>query len=193
MPEMSEPVANIILVGFMGSGKTVVGKALARLTGRSMVDADEELVRRDGRPISQIFQEDGEAAFRVLERSVIGDLCSQSGTIIAAGGGSFLDPNNRELMLASGRVVCLSARPETILQRISQTQGSDNSTGGKAPVRPLLAGHDPLARIKDLLAQRAQAYALAHHTIETDDLTPDQVAERVLEFCRAGEKIQEKP
>ena len=227
---MNEP-KNIILVGFMGSGKTVVGQALARLTGRSLVDADEELVRRAGRPISQIFQEDGEAAFRELERSVISDLCSQSGTIIAAGGGSFVDPDNQELMLASGRVVCLSARPETILQRISQSQGSDNAgeegppfnppfvrgesreppplrrgdRGGShsattanedyspsnQPIRPLLAGDDPLARIEALLAQRAKAYALAHYTIETDELTPEQVAERVLELCRAGEKIEE--
>ena len=191
----------------MGSGKTVVGKALARLTGRSMVDADEELVRRAGRPISLIFQEDGEAAFRELERSVIVDLCSQSGTVIAAGGGSFVDPDNRELMLANGLVVCLSATPETILKRISEPQmtgaaaeegppsaapvGEDNSAADQ-PVRPLLAGDDPLARIKALLAQRAEAYALAHYTIETDELTPEQVAEKVLELCRTGDVIEEK-
>ena len=180
----------------MGSGKSVVGRALARLTGRSMVDADAELVRRAGRPISQIFQEDGEAAFRELERSVIGDLCAQSGKVIAAGGGSFVDPDNRELMLASGWVVCLSARPETILKRISQSPIIGNAEGdhraSNRPVRPLLAGGDPLARIKALLAERAEAYALAHYTIETDDLAPEQVAEMVLELCRAEEKIEEK-
>lgn len=176
----------------MGSGKTVVGQALARLTGRSMVDADEELVRRAGRPISQIFQEDGETAFRALERSVIGDLCAQSGKVIAAGGGSFVEPDNRQLMLTSGLVVCLSARPETILERISHSQGSENSAKAKAPVRPLLAGDDPIASIKALLAERAEAYALAHYTVETDDLSPEQVAERVLELCRSGEKIEEK-
>ena len=83
----------------MGSGKTVVGKALSRLTGLSMVDGDRELVHRAGRPISQIFQEDGEEAFRKLERSVIGDLCAQSGKVIAAGGGSFVDPDNRDIPL----------------------------------------------------------------------------------------------
>ena len=180
---------NIILVGFMGSGKSVVGKALARMTGLSMVDADRELVRKDGRPISQIFQEDGEEAFRKLERSVIGELCAQSGKVIAAGGGSFMDPDNRELMLASGWVVCLNARPETILQRISRSQGDAKSAKGKPPIRPLLAGGDPLERIKALLAQRAEAYALAHYTVETDGLTPNKVAERVLELCRAGEEI----
>lgn len=183
---------NIILVGFMGSGKSVVGRALARLTGLSMVDADAELVSRAGRPISQIFQEDGEEAFRKLERSVIIDLCAQSGKIIAAGGGSFVDPDNRKLMLASGQVVCLSARAETILKRISRSRGNVKQAGSNAPVRPLLAGDDPLASIKALLAQRAEAYAQAHYTVETDGLTPKQVAHKVYDLCRAGEKIQEK-
>lgn len=186
---MSE-AKNIILVGFMGSGKSVVGRALARLTGLSMVDADAELVHRDGRPISQIFQEDGEEAFRGLERSVIRDLCSQSGKVIAAGGGSFVDPDNRRLMLANGQVVCLGARPETILQRISRSQGSEKRAGN-SPVRPLLAGDDPLVRIKELLARRAESYAQAHYTVDTDGLTPEQVAEKVHDLCRAGEKIPE--
>ena len=191
---MSE-AKNIILVGFMGSGKSVVGRALARLTGLSMVDADAVLVRRAGRPISQIFEEDGEETFRELERSVIRDLCSQSGKVIAAGGGSFVDPINRELMLAKGQVICLTARPDTILGRVSQTQGSANpnegSAQGAAPVRPLLAGDNPIERIKELLAQRAESYALALYTVETDELTPEQVAQRILELCRAGETIEE--
>ena len=179
----------------MGSGKTVVGKALSRLTGQSMVDGDRELVHRAGRPISQIFQEDGEDAFRELERSVIRDLCSQSGKVIAAGGGSFVDPDNRNLMLAKGQVICLTARPETILRRVSQAQGNVNpnadSTEGKAPLRPLLAGDNPLLRIKELLAQRAESYALALYTVETDELTPEQVAQRILELCRAEEIVKE--
>ena len=191
---MSE-AKNIILVGFMGSGKSVVGRALARLTGLSMVDADAELVRRAGRPISQIFEEDGEETFRELERSVIRDLCSQSGKVIAAGGGAFVDPINRELMLAKGQVICLTARPDTILGRVSQAQGSANpnegSAQGAAPVRPLLAGDNPIERIKELLAQRAESYALALYTVETDELTPEQVAQRILELCRAGETIEE--
>ena len=169
----------------MASGKSVVGAVLSRITGMPLLDADEEIVRQAGKLIHQIFQESGEAAFRALERSTIGDLCAQSGNIIAAGGGAFVDPNNRGTMLANGRVVCLKARPETILQRISQTQESDNSAGGKVPVRPLLAGDNPTERIKSLLDQRAEAYTQAHHTIETDHLTPDQVAGRILELCQA--------
>ena len=191
MPQMSEPVANIILVGFMGSGKTVVGTALAKLTGRSMVDADDEIVRRAGQPVHQIFEKQGEDAFRQLERSVIQDLCSQRGRIIAAGGGAFIDPDNRKRMLAAGLVICLSARPETIYRRISDRSPVANSQGDK-PDRPLLAGHDPMERIRDLLAQRADAYAQAHHTIETDILAPEQVAQRILELYQimaaAGEE-----
>ena len=177
---------NIILVGFMGSGKTVVGAELSRLSGRPLLDADGEIVLRAGKPVHRIFEIDGEAAFRELERSVIGDLCSRSGSIISAGGGAFVDPGNQERMLGNGLVFCLSARPETILKRISQTLGSNNSVEVKAPVRPLLAGDDPLERIKALLAQRADAYARTHYTIETDDLTPIQVAMRVLELCQSG-------
>jgi shikimate kinase len=185
---LSEP-NNIILVGFMASGKSVVGEVLSRLTGMPLLDTDDEIVLRAGKPIHQIFQESGEAAFRELEREVIDDICSRSGNVIGAGGGAFVDPDNRELMLTSGWVVCLSARPETILQRISQAQWSDNSKEGVAAVRPLLAGDDPLARIKSLLAQRADAYAQAHYTIEIDRLTPEQVAGRILELCSARSAV----
>ncbi len=109
---------NIFLVGFMASGKTRVGEILAGLTGWELVDADEEIVRRDGRPIDRIFQDDGEAAFRTLERSVFGELCAGSRRIVAAGGGAFVDPENRSQMLASGVVFCLSAEPETIHRRL---------------------------------------------------------------------------
>ena len=213
---------NIILVGFMASGKSVVGEVLSRLTGMPLHDTDDEILLRAGKSIDQIFQESGEAAFRELERSVIDNMCSRSGNVIAAGGGGFVDPANRTLMLASGLVFCLSARPETILKRISEPQmtgnvegegppfnppfprrerreppplgrgdrggshsatstGADNSVIDQ-PVRPLLAGDDPMGRIKALLARRANAYAQAHHSIETDQLTPAQVAGRILEL-----------
>jgi shikimate kinase len=194
---------NIILVGFMASGKSVVGEVLSRLTGMPLLDTDDEIVLRAGKPINQIFQESGEAAFRELERAVIADLCSRSGNVIAAGGGAFVDPGNRTLMLASGLVFCLGAQPETILRRVteptsvppssrqgreglSSSQKADeqgNRGGAHNPVRPLLTGGDPMGRIKSLLAQRADAYAQAHHTIETDQLTPEQVAGRILGLC----------
>ena len=175
----------IVLVGFMASGKTHVGRELSRLTGCPMVDADDEIVLRAGKPIHRIFQESGEAAFRDLERSVIRDLCSGSGKIIATGGGAFIDPDNRERMLAGGLVFYLSAQPETIHRRIR---------GSEEPVRPLLEGKDTMDRIRSLLAQRAGVYARAHHTIETDLLTPEQVARQILRLCRQrATAVEESP
>ena len=142
-----------------------------------MVDTDEELVRRAGKSIARIFEESGESSFREMERSVIKDLCLGRQRIIAAGGGAFVDDCNRSTMLNSGLVVCLSAKPGTIYRRVVEQDGD-------AAVRPLLASLDPLQRINDLLAQRAGAYAQAHHTIDTDELTPEQVAERVVDLLK---------
>ena len=175
----SDQVRNIILVGFMGSGKSSVGRALNRRCGWPRVDADDAIVSRAGKPIAGIFRDSGEEAFRELERTVMKDLCGESGRIISGGGGSFIDDENRRVMLEGGTVFYLSARPETIHRRV--TRGNPN-----APARPLLAGRDPLERIKDLLAQRAPAYSQAHHTIETDQLTPGQVAEAILKICGLG-------
>jgi shikimate kinase len=168
---------NIILVGFMASGKSHVGRILSRKMGWPLVDADDEIAHRAGKPIHLIFQEDGESAFRTLERAVIADLCAGSGRIIAAGGGAFINPDNRRRMLDSSLVFCLSARPETVYRRIAKSSAS------AAAVRPLLVGDNPLERIKALLAERAAAYAQAHHTIKTDTLDPEQVADCILRLC----------
>jgi len=174
-----DQVRNIILVGFMASGKSSVGRALARRTGWPRVDADEEIVSRAGKPIADIFRDSGEDAFRELERTVMSDICEESGRIIAAGGGSFIDDQNRRTMLDCGTVFYLSARPETIHRRV--TRGNPN-----APTRPMLAGGDPLERITELLAQRAPVYTQAHHAVETDGLSPDQVAQAILDICGPG-------
>jgi shikimate kinase len=168
---------NIILVGFMASGKSHVGRSLSHRLGWPLIDADEEIVKLRGKPIQSIFEEDGEAAFREMERSVIANLCAGKDTVIATGGGAFLDPDSRRLMLESGAVFCLEAKAETIYSRISK------SAGPGVAVRPLLAGDNSRERIDALLAQRAKAYSLAHYTIETDALTPEQVAERILQLC----------
>ena len=174
---MADP-KNIILVGFMATGKSHVGRILSEQTGWPLVDADGEIVRRAGKSIQRIFDDEGEAAFRDLERLVIAGLCAGTQQVISAGGGAFVDAANQKLMLASGLVVCLSATPETIYSRVSEADG------GGGPVRPLLTGDNQIERIQSLLAQRADAYAQAHHTVETDSLTPQQVAERILELCR---------
>ena len=168
----------------MGSGKSAVGRVLARQTGWVLADTDGEVVSRSNKPIHQIFQDQGETAFRALERSAIEDLCAGSQQVISAGGGAFLDPGNRDLMLASGMVFCLAASPETLLKRTSRSRDRAKSPGSKVPVRPLLSGENPLEQIRDLLAQRSDSYAQAHHTIQTDGLTPAQVAQQILDLCR---------
>lgn len=172
-PPETQP-QNIILVGFMATGKTHVGRLLSQRTGWPLRDADDEIVRRAGRPIEDIFARDGEAAFRDLEHQVITDLCGGIRQTISTGGGAFVQPDNRDLMLQRGRVFCLSATPETIHARIL------SEADPTAPVRPLLAGDDPLRRIRDLLDRRSPAYSQAHHTIVTDGLTVAEVAEQVL-------------
>ena len=167
---------NIILVGFMASGKSRVGRILSERTGMPLMDADTVIVERAGKSIEQIFANDGEAAFRSLEREAITELCRAKGQIISAGGGAFVDPENRQVMLEGGTVFCLQARPETIYQRLK-----DDDDSGQA-VRPLLAGPDPLGRIRELLAQRAEDYGQAHYCIDTDELTAEEVAGLVIEL-----------
>ena len=168
----------------MASGKTSVGRALAEslssmaaTEGESawtLVDADDVIVARAGKPIHRIFAEDSEPAFRDLESRVIADLCAGERQVIASGGGSFVSERNRDVMLAGGRVFFLSASPATILRRVQE-----EDAGG--PIRPLLAVEDPEARIAELLAERTPAYVQAHHTVETDALTAEGVATLILE------------
>ena len=170
---------NIILVGFMASGKSHVGRILSERTDMRLVDADTEIVARAGKSIEEIFADEGEAGFRNLEREVIAELCGESGQIISAGGGAFVEPENRRVMLAGGTVFCLQASPETIYRRLK----TDDESGQAA--RPLLAGPDPLGRIRELLAERAEAYGQAHHRINTDEVTAEEVAEKVLGIFRS--------
>ena len=183
---MATPPRNIILVGFMASGKSSVGRALAERTGWTFIDADDVIVERAGKPIHRIFAEDGEPAFRELESQVISDLCAGERQVIASGGGAFVSEWNREVMLAGGRVFFLSASPPTILRRVRE-----EDAGG--PIRPLLApstgsgqAQDPEARIAGLLAQRTPAYAQAHHTVETDALSAEGVAAEIGWMCGTG-------
>jgi shikimate kinase len=181
------------LVGFMATGKTLVGRILAERLGWPSVDADEEIERRAGKTIPDIFRDEGEETFRRLEGEVIQDLCSGSGRVIAAGGGAFVETENRQRMLSGCRVICLAARPETILERLARArQDSNPNAGDDNDDRPMLGGEDVLRRVTELLALRAEAYALAHYTLDTDGLTPEQVAERALKICRLDDEASEE-
>jgi 3-dehydroquinate synthase len=166
---------NIFLIGFSGTGKTRVAHRVARRLGWDAFDMDVEIVGRAGKAIERIFDEDGEAAFRKLESEVLREACSKERQVIATGGGSFIDPDNRRLMLQSGLVVCLDAQPETVLHRLQEYE--DNGDG--TTVRPMLESDDPLGRIRELKAKRQPYYDQAHWTVHTDLIAEGEVAREV--------------
>jgi shikimate kinase len=160
---------NIILTGFMGTGKSTVGKRVAARVGGEFVDTDALIEQEEGMPISRIFAEKGEAYFRQREAHVIDRVCRGGGRVITTGGGAVADAANAARLKGSGTVVCLTARPEVILERV---RGNTD--------RPLLRGEDPLGKIRALLAARAEAYAKADVMIDTSALAVDDVVEAVL-------------
>lgn len=167
---------NIYLTGFSGSGKTTVGKQVAAMTGWTFRDTDDEIVAATGRAIEDIFREDGEAAFRKLERSVLESVSRSERQVISTGGGIVLDERNRRIMDTTGIIVCLEARADTIYRRLS---GPDE-THDEQVVRPLLQDSDPLRRIISLKAERQPLYALAHWTVHTDELSITEAASEVV-------------
>jgi len=170
---------NIIFVGFMGTGKSLVAKRLAKRLGRRFVDTDACIEHEADMSIAQIFATEGEAAFRQRERQAIARACQEKEMVIATGGGAIIDKENARTMKASGPVVCLTARPEVIIQRV---QGD--------ATRPLLQGLNPLEKIQRLLADRAAAYARADITIDTSSLDPDAVVEATLTaLTQAGSTV----
>ncbi len=169
------PHTNIFLIGFMGTGKTTVGRALAAALGLRFVDMDDEIVKLAGKPIARIFSEDGEPRFRAYERGVAHDLSQGAGQVVATGGGVVLDPRNMADFAVAGLVVCLTARPEIILQRVA----------GDAS-RPLLAGttDEKVRKVASLLDRRKDLYAAAPHQVDTSALAIGQVVSRIVALYR---------
>lgn len=166
---------NITLTGFMGTGKTSVGKRLARRLGWQFVDVDSLIVASAKESVAKIFAEHGEAVFRRLEQRAIRKVAREDQQILATGGGAFVDSDNRRLLRTMGPVVCLTASPRAILQRVMPTLAS----------RPMLAGTaSPLARIQQLMTQRTWAYAKADLMLDTTHLSIDEVVERI--FNKVG-------
>lgn len=164
---------NIYLIGYRGSGKTTVARALAEKLGRPWFDADVELERAAGRTIKEIFATDGEGAFRDLETQTLQTLAATDDRVLALGGGVILRPANREL-LANGFTVWLKATPETLWKRIS----GDPTTSER---RPNLTAGGGLAEVERLLAERTPLYAAcARIVIETEGKSPDELAAEIL-------------
>ena len=160
-------MAQLILTGFMGTGKTEVGRRLARATQRAFIDTDKLVEVSAGRSVAEIFASDGEARFRALEREAVRQAVAVPDAVVATGGGALLDPDSRRLMLSAGPVVCLTATPEEILRRV-----------GAADDRPLLRGGTPaerLDKIREILAAREESYQLATHHIDTTGRSIDDL------------------
>ncbi len=157
-----------VLIGFMGAGKSSVGRVVARLLKAEFVDLDARIESAEGRSVGEIFASQGEGAFRDMEKEAIREAVSVPGRVIAAGGGAFLDPANRALLKGYAPVVLLDVSPETVIARLSRDAS-----------RPLLRGADREAKVRELLAQRRASYAEADLSVATDRLTVAQVARRV--------------
>jgi shikimate kinase len=167
----------IVLTGFMGTGKSEVGRRLAQRLGRSFVDTDQLVEERAGKRVAAIFADDGEAVFRRLEREAVVDAAGRTGVVIAVGGGAVLDPENVRHLQQSGVLIHLTARPEIILDRV-----------GDARSRPLLR-QTPRGTVARLLEEREPTYAAAADmTVDTSERTADEVVGEIQSALARSER-----
>lgn len=172
---------NISLIGFMGTGKTTVGRIISERLHYGFIDTDHLIELRAGKSITKIFEEDGEPRFREYEKSVVKELENFRKMIIATGGGLGANLENLESLKRHSLVVCLWASPETIYSRVKEQTH-----------RPLLRAPDPLARIRELLAAREPVYREADVLITTDMRTVKEVAQQVIFHFRLVRSRSEK-
>ena len=165
--------ANLYLVGFMGTGKSTVGRQVAKQLGFRFLDSDHEIERTQGKPVSRIFAEDGEPRFRELERQFVEEGHPADRCVIACGGGLVVQPGMLELLQRRGIVICLHAPIETILQRTMHTNH-----------RPLLQVDDREQRLRDLFAQREAIYRRTGTMVLTDRRPLREIVGHVLRVYR---------
>lgn len=174
---------NVYLVGFMGTGKTTIGRELARLMGRKFVDVDQEIERREGLTVAEIFAQHGEAAFRKAEQEVALELSTASNRIVATGGGTILNPTIFAAFEGSGVLVCLYTDKEDLVDRLQRTDK-----------RPLLKGQsqeEVKARVERLLAERAAVYDKVPIRLDTTSLTPLTAARKIHEVVHVCQRLRE--
>ncbi len=170
MKESASEQKNVIITGFMGTGKTTVGKIVAHRLSRPFWDTDEIIVRRTGKTIADIFRTDGEDHFRKVEREVLHDLTQKSGLVVATGGGTLIDPADAEKAMLTGVVFCLDTRLEVLKRRL------DWQTG-----RPLLAGSDGFGKLQTLLESRQERYRQLPNHLDTSESDPENIAAKIIE------------
>lgn len=172
MADVGSPGRHLVLVGLMGVGKSTVGRALAERLGRPFVDLDEAVVAAAGRPVAQLFAEEGEAGFRAREAAVLAEvLGAGAAAVVATGGGAVLCGRSRD-RLAGQATVWLRASPPVLAERLGAAPGQE---------RPLLAGADPEARLAELAGERDPLYhEVAGIVVDVGGLSVDEVVDRVL-------------
>lgn len=161
---------NIVLIGFMGTGKSTVGSRLARKLQRKFVDMDREIERVVGMTVSEIFKRYGEIRFRSEEKLMVQKLARQNGLVIATGGGVVLDPVNIENLSPNGIIICLEATPDEIYQRVNRKKGT----------RPLLRKVLSPEDIEEMLKARESLYAQADYQISTSGKSPEQIVNEIM-------------
>ncbi|MBI3551313.1 MAG: shikimate kinase [Elusimicrobia bacterium] len=167
---------HIHLIGFMGTGKSEVGRALAKRLNIPFFDADRAIEKKAKKTIAHIFASHGEARFRALEREVASKLASSVSRVIAWGGGAWLSAENRKNLLGSGTVILLTCSEGELWKRLEP----------EIPIRPLLSGPSPRAKFKKLLAKRKSAYKGADLTVPTTHKTPAEIARAIHERLKKG-------
>ena len=170
---------NIYMVGFMGVGKTTVGKIVAGKLNRKFVEMDEIIAKNEKMAIVDIFTQKGEPYFRMKENDLLGDLSKKADLVVSCGGGLICNEDNAKVMKDTGVVFNLRATPQTIYARTKQFKN-----------RPLLNVDNPMEEIRKLLNQRAPHYAKTDYAIDTDDLSPQEVASVIIDFVKKRTKFE---
>lgn len=173
---------SLALIGFMGTGKTTLGRRLAKKLQLEFVDTDQCIEARQGKRIADIFAAEGEAAFRQMERELLEELCARENLLIATGGGIVLDQGNRDCLREHTFLVTLTAKPSAVYNRVK------NNTS-----RPLLQGSDPYKKIVAMMAARKAFYDIGHIIIQTDTMSEGkaiaQITEAYKKFCQNEKSI----
>lgn len=169
---------NIVLIGFMGTGKSTVGRRLAHRLKRKFVDSDEEIESVNGKTVAQIVARDGMARFRSEEMLMAKKLAGRSGLVIATGGGMVLNPENVRLLRENGVFIGLTAQPEVIFNRVKRKK-----------TRPLLLMGNMREQIDKLFAERRDAYQIAEYTVDTSVLSQEEVVEVIVRYLKERQEL----
>ncbi|MCR4783474.1 MAG: shikimate kinase [bacterium] len=169
---------NLYLVGFMGTGKSTIGRELARVLGRKFVDIDQELEKRHGAAVSELFQQHGEAWFRQKEQELCAELAATHNRVVATGGGSLMNPANFEAFEKSGLLICLYTQRDCLVERLERNDK-----------RPLLRNVDVPEKVDSLLKERQSIYDRIKIRIDTTSCAPLETAKKIADLLKTRQKI----